>query len=187
MAEWSKATVSKIVIPSRVSRVRIPLSPPSVFFLCFFISMILFTRISSCDRRGGENVFAAFVLQGADAVQVSGSTVLNGKRGPMGERAAEMRRMPSKCKLAQVFHAFKYFTGPALDNLRKVAPSPWRGSFRKAVQFGMPRSRGDLLISLPGADSSRWCKTGSAYRVSSSRASRSLPQDGTDFPCRNVD
>ena len=31
MAEWSKATVSKIVIPSRVSRVRIPLSPP--FFL----------------------------------------------------------------------------------------------------------------------------------------------------------
>ena len=31
MAERSKATVSKIVIPSRVSRVRIPLSPP--FFL----------------------------------------------------------------------------------------------------------------------------------------------------------
>ena len=31
MAEWSKATVSKIVIPSRVSRVRIPLSPPFIF------------------------------------------------------------------------------------------------------------------------------------------------------------
>lgn len=166
-------------------------SNPSLSAICilplFFYQHDSFYTDQLLRPTGGGNVFAAFVLQGADAVQVSGSTVLNGKRGPMGERAAEMRRMPSKCKLAQVFHAFKYFTGPALDNLRKVAPSPWRGSFRKAVQFGMPRSRGDLLISLPGADSSRWCKTGSAYRVSSSRASRSLPQDGTDFPCRNVD
>ena len=31
MAEWSKAAVSKIAISLRVSRVRIPLSPPSVF------------------------------------------------------------------------------------------------------------------------------------------------------------
>ena len=165
-------------------------SNPSLSAICilplFFYQHDSFYTDQLLRPTGGENVFAAFVLQGADAVQVSGSTVLNGKRGPMGERAAEMRRMPSKCKLAQVFHAFKYFTGPALDNLWKVAPSPWRGSFRKAVQFGMPRSRGDLLILLPGADSSRWCKTGSAYRVSSSRASRSLPQDGTDFPGRNA-
>ena len=93
-------------------------SNPSLSAICilplFFYQHDSFYTDQLLRPTGGGNVFAAFVLQGADAVQVSGSTVLNGKRGPMGERAAEMRRMPSKCKLAQVFHAFKYFTGPAL-------------------------------------------------------------------------
>ena len=58
--------------------------------------------------------------------------------------------------------------------------------FGKLLSSVCPRSWGDLLISLPGADSSRWYKTGSASHASLSRASWSLLQDGTDFPDRNA-